>query len=129
MNDEDKKIVDIQNYNQLILNAFQSWLEKSNLSPKTIKQHSGNIEFFAEYLCYYEPARKLDEAEENDVSSFLTDWYPRKALWASESNTKAYLASFKKFFKYLVESKRINPEIEAEVRETLKEYKEEFLED
>jgi hypothetical protein len=46
----------------------------------------------------------------------------------SENNTKSYIASFKKFFKYLVESNRISPNIEAEVRETLKEYKEEFLE-
>ncbi len=128
MDEKDKKIVEIQNYNKILLDGFKSWLQKSNLSLKTIKQHSSNIEFFAEYLYYYEQVRKLDEAEENDVSSFLTDWYPRKALWASESNTKSYIASFKKFFKYLVESNRISLNIEAEVRETLKEYKEEFLE-
>ncbi|MBW4599007.1 MAG: site-specific integrase [Calothrix sp. FI2-JRJ7] len=127
MNEKDKKIVEVQNYNKLLLEAFESWLQKSNLSPKTIKQHNSNIEFFAEYLYYYEPVRKLDEAEEKYVSSFLTDWYPRKALWASDNNTKSYIASFKKFFKYLVEKNRTSPNIEAEVRETLKEYKEEFL--
>jgi hypothetical protein len=55
------------------------------------------------------------------------DWYPRKAMWASESNTKSYMSSFKKFFSYMVETERISPNIEAEVKNTLKEGKENFL--
>lgn len=38
------------------------------------------------------------------------------------------MASFRKFFSYMVETKEINPDIAAEVKDTLKEYKEEFLE-
>jgi hypothetical protein len=55
------------------------------------------------------------------------DWFPRKALWASESSTKSYMTSFKKFFSYMVETEKISPEIEAEVKDTLKEGKQEFL--
>jgi site-specific recombinase XerD len=69
----------------------------------------------------------LDEADAGDVYSFLADWFPRKAAWASESNTQANMASFRKFFKFLRESNRVDNATEVEVRETLKEHKEEFL--
>ena len=39
-----------------------------------------NIKFFAEYLVYYEPLQKMDEADAGDVYSFLADWFPRKAM-------------------------------------------------
>jgi site-specific recombinase XerD len=124
----DEQVTQIQKYNQPILAGFKAWLEKSNLSTKTIKEHITNIEFFADYLVYYEPLKKLDEADKQDVYSFLMDWYPRKALWACEINTKSYMTSFRKFFSYMVETKKINPDIAVEVKDTLKEYKEEFLE-
>jgi site-specific recombinase XerD len=127
MSEFEKQVAKIQKYNQPIIDGFKTWLEKANLSAKTIKNHINNIEFFAEYLVYYEPLKKLDEADEQDVSSFLMDWYPRKAMWASESNTKSYMSSFKKFFSYMVETERISPNIEAEVKNTLKEGKENFL--
>ncbi len=38
------------------------------------------------------------------------------------------MASFRKFFKFLGESRRVDDATEVEVRETLKEHKEEFLE-
>ncbi len=34
---------------------------------------------------------------------------------------------FKKFFLYMVETQKISPEIEAEVKDTLKEGKQDFL--
>jgi site-specific recombinase XerD len=127
MADYDQEVEQIHTANQPILDDFQAWLERSQLAAKTVKNHRQNIEFFAKYLVYYEPLHKLDEADEGDVYSFLADWYPRKAMWASESNTKAYIASFGKFFKYMVETQRISADTEKEVRETLKENKEEFL--
>ncbi|AFZ28572.1 site-specific recombinase XerD (plasmid) [Cylindrospermum stagnale PCC 7417] len=127
MNEFEKQLAEIKKYNQPILDGFQAWSKKSNLSAKTIKQHITNIEFFAEYLVYYEPLQKLNEADEQDVSSFLMDWYPHKAMWASESSTKSYMSSFKKFFSYMVETEQISPDIALEVKDTLKEYKDDFL--
>ena len=125
--DYDQAVEKIRAYNQPILNEFQAWLESTKVTPKTVKTHRDNIEFFAEYLVHYEPLSKLDEADAEDVYSFLTDWFPRKALWASESHTQANMASFRKFFKFLRESRRVDDATEVEVRETLKEHKEEFL--
>ena len=127
MNDYDQKVEKIRAYNQPILDEFQSWLETEGFASKTIKNHIDNISFFAEYLAYYEPLNRLDEADAGDVYSFLADWFPRKAMWASQSSTRSNMASFRKFFKFLRESNRVDEDIESEVRYTLKEDKEEFL--
>ena len=127
MSDYDQKEKKIRSYNEPILAEFKSWLEESGLASNTVKNHSVNIDFFAEYLTYYEPLCKLDEADSSDVFGFLMIWYPRKAQWASKSNTRAYMATFRKFFKYLKESNRIEGNIEEGVRVTLKEHNEGFL--
>ncbi len=125
--DYDQEVEKIRADNQPILTEFQACLESTGVTSKTVKTHRDNIEFFAEYLVYYEPLAKLDEADAGDVYSFLADWFPRKALWASESHTRANMASFRKFFKFLRESSRVDNDTEVEVRNTLKEHKQEFL--
>ena len=75
-----------------------------------------------------EPLKKLDEADNGDVRMFLVDWFPRKAMWASITSVKSNIASFKKFFWWLVETGRASPETVADVLNTLKEGREDFLE-
>jgi site-specific recombinase XerD len=124
----DEQVRAIQAYNQPILNAFRAWLEQTGLAEKTIKSHVDNIDFFTEYLVYYEPLEKLDEADGSDVWMFLSDWFPRKALWSSVTSVKSYIASFKKFFQWMGETGRVSPETVADVLDTLKEGRDEFLE-
>ena len=123
----DARVQAIRVYNQPILEGFRAWLEQSGLSEKTIKNHVDNIDFFTEYLVYYEPLEKLDEAEGSDIWMFLSDWFPRKALWSSVSSVKSYMASFKKFFQWLGETGRVSPETVEDVLSTLKEGRDEFL--
>ena len=127
MDDYEKEVEEIRAVNRPILEAFQAWLEKGRLSEKTVKSHCQNMEFFAEYLLYYEPLYSLDEADSGDVHGFLSEWFPRKALWASPTSTRSHMASFRKFFRFMTESGRIEQTVEDEVRETLKENKEAFL--
>ncbi|WP_300004622.1 integrase [Anabaena sp. AL09] len=91
MSDFNKEVAKIEKYNQPIIEGFQAWLEKVNLSAKTIKNHILNIEFFVEYLVSYEPLQKLDEADDQDVYDFLLNYFPHKAMWASETSTKSYI--------------------------------------
>ena len=126
--DYDKEVEKINTYNKPILNEFAAWLKKTGLAQKTIKTHVENMDFFAEYLTYYEPLYALDEADAGDVASFLLDWYPRKAMWASVSHTKSHMATFRKFFKFMSESNRIDKVVEDEVRQVLKDEKDAFLE-
>ncbi len=127
MSDYDRKVKAIQAHNQLLLDAFRAWLEESGLSKKTVRNHVENIDFFTEYLVYYEPLEQLDQATDSDVALFLCDWFPRKAMWASVSSVKSYLASFKKFFKWMGEAGYVSDETVTKVIETLKEEREEFL--
>ena len=98
----DERVRAINAYNQPILEDFRAWLEQSGLSEKTVENHVENIDFFTHYLVYYDdPLKKLDEADNIDVGMFLTNWFPRKAMWASATSVKSYLASFKKFFHWM----------------------------
>jgi hypothetical protein len=83
--------------------------------------------FFTNYLVYYEPLKKLDEANSGDVWMFLDDWFPRKALWASITSVTSYLASFKKFFRWMGETGRVSPQTVTDVLELLKEERGTFL--
>ena len=99
--DYDAQVDAIKEHNAPILANFQTSLEHAGLAKKTVKNHVENIDFFTDYLTYYESLKRLDEGDDDDVSSFLLNWFPRKALWASVSSTKSYLASFKKFFPWM----------------------------
>ncbi len=118
----------IRVYNQPLLEDFRSWLEQSGLVEKTVKTHVDNINFFTNYLVYYDPLKKLDEADSGDVRMFLADWFPRKAMWASITSVKSNIASFKKFFQWMGETGRVSPETVVDVLTTLKDDRNHFLE-
>jgi len=124
----DARVQAIKAYNQPILDDFRAWLEQSGLAEKTVRNHVDNIDFFTEYLVYNEPLEKLDEADGSDVWMFLGDWFPRKAMWASESSVKSNMASFKKFFQWMGETGRVSTETVDDVLSTLKEGRDEFIE-
>lgn len=125
--DYDKQVAEIKAYNQPILQSFRDGLASSGLAEKTIRSHVENIDFFVEYLVSYDPLERLDEADGGDVRMFLMDWFPRKAMWASISSVKSYLASFKKFFKWMGDTDRISSDTVADVLAILKEDREDFL--
>jgi site-specific recombinase XerD len=110
------------------LDGFEGWLKQAGWSEQTIKAHVDNIRFFARYLLLYAYSlRRLDEATEGNVYDFLEDWFPRKALWASVSSMKVYLASFKKFFTWMGETGLVSPETVEDVLSTLKDSRNLFL--
>jgi len=124
----DARVRAIRAYNQPILDDFRVWLEQSGLSEKTAKEQVNKIHFFTEYLVYYEPLKKLDEANSNDIRMFFLSWFPYKALWASVTGIKSYLVSFKKFFLWMEETGRVSPKTVNNVLTTLKEGRDKFLE-
>ena len=125
----DARVRAIRAYNRPVLDSFREWLVQAGLAEKTIKAHVDNIDFFTEYLVYYDdPLKKLDEADSIDISMFLANWFPRKAMWASETSVKSNIASFKKFFQWMGETGRVSRETVSDVMTTLKEGRDEFLE-
>ena len=124
----EQRVHTIQLANQPILDGFEHALRQSGLSEHTIKAHVDNIQFFGRYLLWYGSSlRRLDEATEGDVYDFLEDWFPRKALWASVASMKVYLASFKKFFKWMEVSGLVSAETVEDVLWTLKDSRTLFL--
>src|SRR5438132_12873005 len=124
----EQRVQAIQLANQPILDGFETWLRQSGLSEPTIKEHVDNMGFFARYLLLYTYSlRRLDEATEGSVYDFLEDWFPRKALWASVSSMKVYLASFKKFFQWMGASGLVAPQTVEDVLATLTDSRHLFL--
>ena len=124
----DARVRAIRAYNQPILEDFRAWLEQSGISEKTVKDQVNKIHFFTEYLVYYEPLKKLDQANSSDIRMFFMSWFPYKALWTSETGIKSYLASFKKFFLWMGETGHVSAATVSNVLTTLKEGRDQFLE-
>ncbi len=124
----EQRVQAIHQANEPILQGFETWLRQSGLSEPTIRTHVDNMRFFSRYLLLYAYSlRRLDEATEGAVYDFLEDWFPRKALWASVSSMKVYLASFKKFFTWMGETGLVSPAIVEDVLATLKDDRNFFL--
>ena len=128
MADYDAEVEKIEAQNKPILDAFREWLAAKGLSKKTIRNHVDNIDFFADFLTYYEPVEALVDADEGDIGSFCGNWFPRKAMWASASSARSNMASFRKFAAFMVESARWDKAKAQDIRELLKENKDEFIE-
>ena len=125
---DEQRVQAIQGANQPLLDGFEHALKQAGLSEHTIKAHVDSMRFFGRYLLWYGSSlRRLDEATEGDVYDFLEEWFPRKALWASVSSMKVYLASFKKFFTWMGETGLVPPETVEDVRSTLKDSRSLFL--
>jgi site-specific recombinase XerD len=124
----EQRVQAIEQANQPILEHFETWLRQSGLSEPTIRAHVDNMRLFSRYLLLYAHSlRCLDEATEGAVYDFLEDWFPRKALWASVTSMKVYLASFKKFFQWMGETGLVSPATVEDVLSTLKDDRSFFL--
>jgi site-specific recombinase XerD len=124
----EQRVQAIRQANQPLLEGFEHWLRQSGLREQTIRDHVDNLRLFEHYLLLYDYSlRRLDEATDSEVYWFLTDWFPRKALWASVSSMTVYLATFKKFFIWMGATSLVSPQVVADVRSTLKEERHVFL--
>lgn len=112
--------------NQKILDEFELWLQKKKLSIKAINKHVSNIDFFINnYLVRYEPIKAKDGAPE--IGSFLGDYFIRKAMWASKNSIIEYIASFRKFYTFMVEVNKTPIDDLNEMKEIIKEEREDWF--
>ena len=129
MDDYDRQVAEIHAYNARFYEQFAAWLVASGLSTRTIKTHVENVQFFAdEYLTYYEPLRRVDEADASDIGSFLSNWFLRKAMWSSPNAVRSNIASFKKFFTWMGQQGHMDADAVAEILLDLKENRDEYVE-
>ena len=122
----EKDCKSIRKSNEKLLKKFNDYLVTKGLSQKTIKEHVSNIDFYInEYLLYYDA--NLPQEGIFKIDKFLGDWFPRKASWASVTSVKSYIASFKKFYSWLVEQGLNTTEDLKEMKEWIKEDKDEWI--
>ena len=114
--------------NQAYLDLFQHSLEESGLKPKTIQNHLDNVDFFINtYLLHYDVQDM--EAGCHAVGGFLGDFFIRKCMWSSPTSIKANAASFKKFYKCMLEHGHIAQESYDDLVAIIKEDLELWQED
>ena len=117
----------IKNENRKILDHFSQYLASKKLVKKTIDKHVSNIEFYInDFLLYEEPLKAKEGV--NRLDYFLGYWFIRKAMWASVSSIKENITSLKHFYTFMHEIGEINMEELLEMKEEIKESKDEWLE-
>jgi len=133
MNDKEFKEWELQveivkkNNNKLLF-EFEEYLKVKSLKAKTINNHVFNIELFAnEYLLRY----SIIPVEKGflEIGSFLGDYFIRKTSWASKYSINENIASFKKFYTFLNEKGEVSKEELSEMKELIKDEKEDWLEE
>ena len=92
---------EIRNKNSEYLNGFEEHLQAQGLKDKTISKHLFNVSFYINtYLLNYDALDVKRGCYE--VSNFLGGWFIRKAMWSTVGTIKSNIASFKKFYSYLL---------------------------
>lgn len=116
--DEACKLIRAENAGYLEL--FEKDLHEAGLKDKTIANHLGNVEFF---LNTYVGERELRRMEYGcyEVSGFLGDFFIRKCMWSTPASIKSNGASFKKFYKCMLDNSLIARESYDYLLATIKE--------
>ena len=110
------------------LAGFEGCLINKGLSQKTINKHVSRVDFYInDYLSYYDV---LDVAwGTREIHGFLGNWFIRKAAWSSCAHIKAYAASIKKFYAYLLEENVVEQEDYDDLCQTIKESMPDWLDE
>lgn len=123
---DEKRLEIILKENEKHLEEFEKWLINQKLANKTIERHIANIDnYINEFLCYtcvYDIVEGMDR-----VSTFLDDWYPRRA-YIRKDGVNSYCTSIKKFYKCMCELGYVDIEDYEDLCFYMKEEKELWIE-
>jgi hypothetical protein len=112
--------------NKKILFEFENSMIHEGLSNKTITSHMSNVDFYInEYLQYYDA--KSVQLGIDALDEFFMDWFPRKAMWSSQSHVKSNITSLKKFYNFMSSRGIVAPKDLNKLKLIIKENKENWL--
>lgn len=103
----EKKCEEIRLINGELLELFASDLE--NLSPKTVRKHVSNVDFYINDYLLYEDALTFDYGTDR-IDDFLGYFFIRKCTWSTPETIRSTAASIKKFYECMVEHGKIERE-------------------
>jgi hypothetical protein len=119
--------------NAELLSTFEQWLRNQGLSPRTVQTHMENIKRFAQqYLAGEGGALGIPcpaiEADLADVDVFLADWLLYQVDQAPVATVKSHIASLKKLYVCLKETRQMPAQDSAEILALLREDREYYIE-
>lgn len=95
--------------NERYLGEFEEWLIAAGLSDKTIQRHLSNVDFFINTYLLREDAYGIEEGCCR-MDDFLGYFFIRKCMWSTPATIRQNAASFKKFYKCMLEKGHIDQE-------------------
>ena len=92
----EEKCEEIRKENKRYLEIFEKDLE--GLSPKTVRNHLDNVEFYINEYLLREDALRMNEGI-TQIDNYLGYFFIRKCMWSTPATVKSTAASIKKFYK------------------------------
>ena len=126
--DYDVWVEETSKANNKIIDEFEQFLKTEKLSKKTINRHIDNVDTFANYyLTAYSYCGTIFDGYKN-FGDFFGYWLITKYLIISKSFITAMITTMKKFYTFLFLKDYIDENSYADAFATLKDGKEEWLE-
>lgn len=105
--------------NEGYLELFEQSLVDAGLSDKTIRRHISNVDFFINtYLLTYD-VRPMEDGC-GMVDDFLGYFFIKKCMWSTPASIKGNAATFKKFYKCMLDNNLVSKESYEELLATIK---------
>ena len=125
--DYEKECEEIQRANTELLCIFEADLIAKGLTKKTIKNHIENVDLYINDYLLREEAQTF-EMGLTSLNSFFY-FFIHKCMWSTPATVRSTAASFKKFYKCMMEHGKIDKEDYEFFLEEIKEGVPEWAED
>ena len=122
----EKRCDEIREENSRYLEMFSE--DIMGLSPKTIRTHLDNVDFYINEYLLREDALSMEQGI-TYIDSYLGYFFIRKCMWSTPSTIKSNAASIKKFYKCMMEHGFVQKEEYSALCLTVKENMEQWQED
>ena len=96
----EKNCDEIRKQNKRYLDIFAEDIK--GLSPKAIRTHLDNVDFYINEYLLREDALSMEQGVTH-IDSYLGYFFIRKCMWSTPSTIKSTAASVKKFYKSMME--------------------------
>lgn len=96
----------IRTTNNELLDLFEKDLVLAGLSPKTIRSHLSNVDFYINEYLLREDLTPMGDGV-GMIDDFLGNFFIRKCMWSTPSTIKSTAASIKKFYKCMLDNGNI----------------------
>lgn len=126
MDDVDAVMDKMNSQNKEVLEAFETYLQASGITAKTISKHLNNIDFYINHYLLYDEFISPNKGHDR-LDDFFGNFFPRKAMWSSANSVKENITSLKKFYSYLNELSLISNADFKNMTNVIQEEKEHWM--